>query len=64
MHICKKLHFNYLFTFTFAGIASAAIYIKRKMLWLIATHFTQWLFAKKISYFIVCFYISNRIASR
>ena len=34
------------------------------MFWLKTTHFTQWLFAKQLPYFIIRFYISNRIASR
>ena len=63
MNICKELHFHYLFAFSFAGIATAAINIKRKMLWQKPAHFTQWLFTEKLAYFIICFYISNRIAA-
>ena len=64
MHICQKLHFYNLFAFTFAGIAPATIYIKRKMFGLKAPYFTHGLFAVQVSYFIVSFYVSNRVTTR
>src|SRR5258705_355093 len=62
MNISEELHFNNLLSFPFAGIASSAIHIKRKMFGLKATHFAQRLFGKKVSYLIIGFYISDRIA--
>jgi hypothetical protein len=41
VNIGKELHFNNFFAFTFAGIATATIHIKRKMFWLKTTHLAE-----------------------
>ena len=48
MHVCKELYFHYLFAFAFAGVASAAIYIKGKVFGLKAAHLTQRLFGERL----------------
>src|SRR5688572_662530 len=63
MYIRKKLHFDNLFSFSLASVTTATVHIKRKMFWLKATHLTQGLFGIQVSYFIICLYISNRVAT-
>ena len=43
VHICHKLHFYGNLSFSFAFLTASAIYIKRKMLRLIAPYFAEFL---------------------